>query len=91
MSTSLPLLSPPFRSSAVDHNNPPDGYSPSESLGKMFDRDAGHQEPIEADPLLWPLAGFRWGCEPLLELADHLGGKGETETEESLVELFPVN
>jgi hypothetical protein len=67
------------------------GDLPSESLGEMLNRNASHQEPIEADTLLGPLTRFGRRCESLLEFPDHVGREGETEAEEGLVELFSVD
>ena len=57
----------------------------------MLDRHARHQEPIKADALFRPLSRLRRGCEPFLDFADHVGGEGEAEAEERLVEFFSVD
>ena len=57
----------------------------------VFDGHTRHQEPIERDPFARRVSGFwRWS-ETFLELSYHFRRKGEAESEERLVELFPVD
>ena len=57
----------------------------------MLHRYTSHQKPIKADPLFRPLSWFRRRCKPFLDFPYHVGGEGETEAEERLVEFFSVD